>query len=91
MLYVEGLGNAPPSPANLEGVSYDLEQDDDGDASLDPSLRGPEDGAGGASPDADNVSGGSSENNIRGDTHNEDMDKAEKSCEAADSRRVNCN
>jgi hypothetical protein len=21
MLYVEGLGNAPPTPANLEGVS----------------------------------------------------------------------
>jgi len=25
--------------ANLEGVSYDLEEDADGDASLDPSLR----------------------------------------------------
>jgi hypothetical protein len=71
--------------ANLEGVSYDLEEDADGDASLDPSLRGPIDGTGGATPGADDASGGSGENNTRGDTHKEEMEKAEKSCEAADS------
>ena len=70
--------------ANLEGISYDLE-DADGDASLDPSLRGPTDGTGGAMPGADDASGGSGENNTRGDTHKEEMEKAEKSCEAADS------
>jgi hypothetical protein len=70
--------------ANLEGVSYDLEQDGDGDVSLDPSLRGPRESTGGT-PGADDASGGSGENNMRGDTHQEEMEKAEKSCEAADS------
>ena len=70
--------------ANLEGVSYGLEQDGDGNVSLDPSLRGPREGTG-ATPGADDVSGGSGENNMRGDMHQEEMEKAERSCEAADS------
>jgi hypothetical protein len=35
-------------------------------------------------PGADDASGGSGENNMRGDTHQEETVKEEKSCEAAD-------
>ena len=36
-------------------------------------------------PGADDTSAGIGENNIRGDMHQEEMEKAERSCEAADS------
>ena len=65
--------------ASLEGISYEMEVDDNEDASVDPSLR--EGGAG-------DMVGGNGDINQGGDARRDDLEKAQRSQQAADSNVI---